>query len=44
MIAEKEDQYRGIKVKEPEDFPNKNPGWKPKESVNSDKFLIAKKF
>jgi len=39
---EKEDQYRVIKVKDLEDFLNKNPEWKPKQSVNSDKFLIER--
>ena len=39
---EKEDQYRVVQIKELQDFLNKNPGWKPKQSINSDKFLIER--
>jgi hypothetical protein len=38
------ENFKVIKVNELEDFLNKNPDWKPKQAVNSDKFLIEKKF
>jgi hypothetical protein len=37
-----ENQYRVVKVKDLEKFLNKNPDWKPKQSVNSEKFLIER--
>lgn len=37
------ENFKVIKVNELEDFLNKNPGWKPKQSVNHDKFLIERK-
>jgi integrase len=36
------ENFRVIKVGELEDFLNKNPDWKPKQAVNSDKFLIER--
>ena len=36
------ENFRVIKVDELEDFLNKNPDWKPKQAVNSDKFLIER--
>ena len=38
------ENFRVIKVEELEDFLNKNPDWKPKQAVNSDKFLIERKI
>ncbi len=35
--------FKVIKVNELEDFLNKNPDWKPKQSVNHDKFLVERK-
>ena len=38
------ENFKVIKVNELEDFLNKNPDWKPKQAVNSDKFLIERKI
>jgi hypothetical protein len=38
------ENFRVIRVDKLEDFLNKNPDWKPKQAVNSDKFLIERKI
>jgi len=40
--TEQLDEYKVVHVDQLEDFLNKNPGWKPKQSVNHDKFLVEK--
>jgi len=40
--TEQSEEYKVVHVDELEDFLNKNPGWKPKQSVNHDKFLVEK--
>ena len=36
------ENFRVIKMNELEDYLNNDPGWKPKQSSNSDKFLIER--
>ncbi len=40
--TEQSEQYKVISVEGLEDFLNKNPDWKPKQSVNHDKFLVER--
>ena len=36
------ENFRVIKMNELEDYLNNDPGWKPKQSSNNDKFLIER--
>jgi len=40
--TEQSEEYKVVHVDQLEDFLNKNPGWKPKQSVNHDKFLVER--
>ncbi|MDP7658160.1 MAG: hypothetical protein QF812_03020 [Nitrososphaerales archaeon] len=41
-VKDQNENFRGVKMNELKDYLNNNLGWKPKQSINSDKFLIER--